>query len=484
MNFLRMKDAALLLFGVGLIVGCCNSNTAPRNKSPEIEITSPLNGALLARGDTVEILIDTSDEDGLISQVMFFIDSNLNYTDSDSPFVYYWNTSDESLGRHVIGVEVVDNDRAHTAQSLMVTLQWGYRQPEQASDGWETASLESVSMNEAPFVDLMNTLHHNEDHRVHGIVIVRHGKLVFEEYFAGLTHPTWSETPVTFDRERLHVLSSITKSFTATLLGIALQRGFISSADDCVFDYYPELVSLKTGLRQDLSLRHLVTMTSGLEWDESSLPLTDPDNDLTAFMQLARYTDEDIVAHILGRDMVAEPGAIYNYSGGNTNVLGNAIQRASGLRLDEFAQEYLFGPLGIEQSWWWLLRPDFVYASGDLALCPRDMARFGQLFLQNGFWNGEQIVSEEWVTNSATPSVLLPQPFGDGFRGYSHGWWPCIPAYGQEAYAAAGWGNQEIIVLPEHDMVVVFTGGAYWDPALMTPMQIMLGYILPSLQGN
>ncbi len=166
-------------------------------------------------------------------------------------------------------------------------------------------------------------------------------------------------------------------------------------------------------------------------------------------------------------------------------MLGNIIQRASGLRLDEFANTYLFDPLDIEVSWWWLLRPDFVYASGDLALRPRDMAKFGKLFLQNGSWNGEQIVSEEWVTLSATPQSHFTMPqwtFSYGLRGYSFGWWPNIITYGQGAYSASGWGGQAIIVLPEHDIVVVFTGGSYWEAPLLTPHEMMIGYVLPSIR--
>ncbi|MFC1529622.1 serine hydrolase domain-containing protein [Gemmatimonadota bacterium] len=358
-------------------------------------------------------------------------------------------------------------------------ISWEYQQPEQVDDGWETSSLDSVGLDPDHFVTLMNTLHGWTDHLVHGILVIRHGKLVFEEYFDGLTHPTWGETPVTFNRDRLHVLSSVTKSFTSALLGVAINRSMISSADDSVFDFYPELAHLSTGQKQDISLRHLVTMSSGLEWDEWTLPLTDPNNDLTSYLNLALNTTEDLVAHVLGLNLVAIPGTVFTYSGGNCNVLGNAIQRASGMRLDAFAREYLFEPLGIEESWWWIWRPDFVYCSGDLALRPRDMARFGQLFLQNGSWNGEQIISEEWVARSAMPIFFFDH---ERHRGYSHGWWPCTTSYGQGAYSASGWGGQDIFILPEHDMLVIFTGGGYWEDQPLTTHEMMVDYILPAIR--
>ena len=184
--------------------------------------------------------------------------------------------------------------------------------------------------------------------------------------------------------------------------------------------------------------------------------------------------------------MAAAPGSVFNYSGGNTNLIGNIIQKASGFRLDAFANAYLFDSLGITESWWWVVRPDFVYASGDIALCPRDMAKFGQLFLQNGTWEGEQIVPEEWVTSSATPWTVFSSSHWAsryfGASGYSYGWWPKSEAYGQGAYAAIGWGGQEIIIMPEYNMVVVFTGGSYWDAPLLNPHEMMISYILPSIQ--
>ncbi len=189
-------------------------------------------------------------------------------------------------------------------------VDWVYRPPAQVNDGWESASLQSVGVDRLPLVTLMNELRAHGRHLVHGIVIVRHGKLVFEEYFPGLTHPTFGEEPVVFDRETTHCLSSVTKSFTATLLGIAIERGFIAGGggiDQKVLELFPELEDLNVGQRRDVTLEHLVTMTSGLEWDERSYSLRDSRNDLTAWMSLARTTSEDLVRAVLARPMVATP---------------------------------------------------------------------------------------------------------------------------------------------------------------------------------
>ncbi len=351
---------------------------------------------------------------------------------------------------------------------------WVYHQPEQVDDGWQTASLADVGMDHQQLTIMMEVLRQNPGHLVHGIVIAVGGKLVFEEYFSGRTHPIYGEeAPIQFGRETKHTLSSVAKSVTATLLGIAIERGFVSSVDEHVFNYFPDYSDLNVGRKRDMSLEHLVTMSAGFEWDESSFP--DPRNDLTAWFR----HDGDLIRFVLERPMVADPGTHFTYNGGATNILGEVIGRASGVRLDQFSDTYLFTPLGISDFSWYFMRPDFVYASGDVSLRPRDVAKLGQLYLQDGMWNGEQILSREWVQASTQPAFTVDE--WDGHVGYSYGWWPKSPAYGNAALAAAGWGGQAIIVMPEFDMVAVFTGGSYWEAPLMSPHDMMLSFVLPAI---
>jgi CubicO group peptidase (beta-lactamase class C family) len=357
---------------------------------------------------------------------------------------------------------------------------WVYRPPEAVGDGWETASLDSLGLDPAPLTRLMNELQGHPGHLVHGLLIVRHERLAFEEYFPGRTHPTFGEEPIAFDRDTRHCLSSVTKSVTATLLGRAIELGDIESVDETVFTFFLDLQDLNVGDKGTLNLEHLVTMTAGLQWDEQSRSLRDPVNDLTAWLDLARNNTEDPVRAVLQRPLVAIPGTLFNYSGGLTNVLGKAIQNATGQRLDDFSREQLFAPLSIDDVWWWVLREDLVYASGDIALRPRDLARLGLLYLDGGRWNGHTLVSGEWIEGSAMVHSPLEES-GSGVVGYSHGWWVLGGEYGRGAYAALGWGGQGLFVLPELDLVVVFTGGSYWQPALLTPHEMMTGYILPSV---
>ena len=353
---------------------------------------------------------------------------------------------------------------------------WVYQQPEQVDDGWVTASLADVGMNVTPLAQLMDRLRASPGHLVHSILIVMGGQLVFEEYFPGRTHPTYGQRATVFGRDSLHCLSSVTKSVTATLLGLAIAEGSIASEDEPIFDFLPDYADLNTGQKSAITLKHLVTMSAGLQWDEWTYPIGDPRNDLTAWFN----HPGDLVRFVLERPVVADPGTVFVYNGGITNVLGEIIGHATGERLDRFS-EHLFAPLGITEYTWYFLRPDFVYASGDISLRPRDMAKLGQLYLQGGVWEGERVLPAEWVEASATPHFTLQDGFY-GHTGYGYGWWPKSEQYGEGAYAASGWGDQVILMVPDHDMVVVFTGGSYWAAPLLTSHEIVLGYILPSIR--
>ena len=343
-----------------------------------------------------------------------------------------------------------------------------YTVPSQTDDGWETNSLADVGMDETPIAQFMNELLNNIEHKIHSILIIKNGKLVFEEYFPGYA---FYNGPLTeFDRETKHNLASVTKSFTSALIGLAIDHGFIQDEDQKVFFFFPEYNGLNNEDKDKITLEHLLTMTSGLEWDESTYLYTDPRNDLSQL-----WSTNDPIRFILNRPIVTEPGTQFHYSSASTIVLGEIIHKATGLRADEFAREYLFTPIGVTDYQWRVLPNNVLYASGDLKLRPRDMAKLGDLYLHDGSWKGIQIISEWWVDKS-TNSFISASPNWVNWD-YGYQWWLYtheVNTQHIESFSASGWGGQKIFVFRSLDMVVVTTAGYYDEPQLEFQIGVLL----------
>jgi len=326
---------------------------------------------------------------------------------------------------------------------------------------------------------MMNRIQAQQNHRIHAILLVRNGELVFEEYFAG---EKWLSPgvyePVTFTRETLHYQASVTKSVTAIAVGLARDRGLLDLQVPAL-PFFPGLSDLATDGREAITLEHLITMRSGLPWDEHTVYYDQPANDI---YQL--FHNPDPIRYIFDKTLEAPAGSLFHYNSGCTNVLGKVVELVTGQELDSFTAEHLFEPLGIGGYEWSRLNPELVFASGGLWLKPRDMARIGELFLREGRWGDEQLLSSSWIAESVSSRSSFSYGWADG---YGFGWWTLAyqTAAGPiESYFAAGWGEQQIIVVPALDLVVVFTGGAYDEPAFRSPAQLMATYIIPSVQGG
>jgi CubicO group peptidase (beta-lactamase class C family) len=218
-------------------------------------------------------------------------------------------------------------------------------------------------------------------------------------------------------------------------------------------------------------------MTSGLEWDDETYPYTDPRNDL---YQLFRSSDP--VRYMLSKPLIEPPGSFFAYRNCNTNLLGVIVNNASENRIDYLSREYLFEKLGINTFEWQMISHNVVFCSGDLRLRPRDMAKFGYLYLNGGVWKGERIISQEWINQSVHPHISFSQSWAD-LDGYGYQWWLWDDIEGTDvnAYAASGWGGQWIIVLPDYNTVFVTTGGNYYTPEVIPIQFILKDYILPSI---
>ena len=355
-----------------------------------------------------------------------------------------------------------------------------YQVPAQADDGWETASITDAGMNPLPLIIMMNELLNRNDHYVHGILIIKDGKLVFEEYFSGEDlNFTGGYVHKNFDRNTLHFQASVTKSFTSALVGIAIDRGLINGVDEKMFSFFPEYQYLSNEEKDKITLAHMLAMASGIPWDEST-PYSDPRNDVRQL-----FISSDPIRYVLAKPLAAPPGTQFDYNSGTTCVLGEIVKKQSELSLKTFAERHLFTPLGISDYQWQMLPNNVTFASGGLYLRPRDMAKLGQLYLQKGVWNGESVISQEWVEASAQSFISVPSsenPMPGFIEEYGYQWWLGTFAKGNtHTYFAAGWGGQYIYVLPDLEMVVVLTAGAYEAGDYGVFYSIVNDYILNSV---
>jgi len=375
--------------------------------------------------------------------------------------------------------------------------QYAYQPPVAIDDGLAVGSLDEVNVDSSLLVKAVNDISGGRYGEIHSLLIFKDDQLVFEEYFPGYDYkwdgPGFHGARVNWSQDKEHNIHSAGKSITSACIGIAIDQGFIESVDQSVFDYLPEYQHLNTAGRDQITIEHLLTMTSGLEWDEWDSSYADSTNDV-----IALWVDcDDPIACILEKPLVSESGTDFTYSGGNMIVLGEIIKNATGMDIEAFSWQYLFEPLGIETPEWRWIDDRVIYAGGDQRLTPREMLRFGVTYLNGGVWDGQQIVSEQWVAKSATPypgpnntwfnHFVRPIPPGDttwGPRGYSYSWWTHqFSHFGEKypAFWAFGWGGQRIIVLPDQNAVVVFTGGNYtsMDPTV----KILTKYVIPALGG-
>ncbi len=337
-----------------------------------------------------------------------------------------------------------------------------------ADGDWPRATPESRGLDGPRLERLAARIEAGRDYPdLHSLLIVRHGDLVFERYFDG------------WNADRLHTLQSVTKSFTSALVGIAIERGAIESVDQRVLDFFEssEGIAHLDERKRRLRLEDLLTMRSGTDYHERGAG--SPHSQLNA---LASGWDR----FYLDRPMVTHPGSTFLYDSGGVILMSSLIHARTGLHADGYAQQHLFAPLGITRTRWYSNRDGHPHTGGGLDLRPRDMAKFGQLYLQRGRWGDRQIVPSEWVERSTRLHVELPR---QGHNvGYGYLWWIHEPdpdgAGEQHIYAAQGFRGQYIFVVPEHDLVVVVTGGTQNRTDQRKPISMLYEQVLPSLNRD
>jgi hypothetical protein len=261
-------------------------------------------------------------------------------------------------------------------------------------------------------------------------------------YFDPEWHPYYHGTG-------LHSMQSVSKTTSSIILGIAITRGdFKASLDTPLLKYF-DVAKVKNvdERKRRITLRHVLTMTTGLDWNEE-VAYDDPKNDAS----LMEATD-DWVQYVIDRPMAQEPGKVFNYSSGVTELLAYIFQKETGQDIEKYGGTYLFAPLGMK--YFWKRTPmGVVDTEGGLFLSGPDLAKLGYLYLHDGSWDGQQIVSKDWVKQSLAPFIDAEEGFKYGFK-----WW-LLPRTDRQGYVwmARGFGGQILMVYPEEDLIVVFTG--------------------------
>jgi CubicO group peptidase (beta-lactamase class C family) len=316
---------------------------------------------------------------------------------------------------------------------------------------------------------------------LHAVLVSRRDRLVLERYNPGADED-WGRSlgTVSFGPDTLHDLRSVTKSIVGLLYGIALDRGLVPPPAAPLLAQFPEYADLAADpARARLTIRHALTMTMGLAWDENRT-YKDPKNS-----ERAMENAPDRNRYVLEQPIVAAPGEKWIYGGGAVALLGALIARGAARPLQEFAREALFEPLGIRRFEWATGRDGVASAASGLRLRPRDLLRIGTLVLAHGEWNGRQIVSRAWLDASFRPAI----PTTGNLAGIQFGylWYlseATVPALAGPYRWIAGFGNggQRLWLMPDADLAVVMMCGNYNAPdQWITPLRVWREIVLANL---
>lgn len=329
-----------------------------------------------------------------------------------------------------------DDDDAAEARDDTSTTQAG-----EAADGgvpgdeWQVEAPEDHGM-DAATLEEARTYAFAEGNNTQSVVVVRDGVIVAEWYADGIDQDSWAAS------------WSMAKSVTSALIGIAIEDGLIPGVDEPMTTWFPEWAEDPDDPRADITLRHVLHMSSGLDWDEIY-----EDGDIAASEVATMVLSEpDQLAYAASRPAENEPGTVWSYSSGDTMLLSAVLEQATGMPVHEYAQQELFDPVGMDQVDWWRDTEGHTLTYCCLDTTSRDFARFGLLYLNEGLWGDEQVVPEGWVADSL-------EPFAESEGQYGYQWWlDDLDGVPEDMFRAAGHDGQWIFVIPSLDLVVVRNG--------------------------
>lgn len=290
-----------------------------------------------------------------------------------------------------------------------------------------------------------------QDYNIDSLTIIRNDYIVIDAYF----YP--------FTKDTKHIIHSCTKSIVSALVGIAIENGYIESVDQPVLSFFPQKTADNSdATKQALTLEHLLMMGSGLNCRDSYL------YNWRGLSEMR--TSDDWVQYMLDLPMVAEPGTRFEYCNGGSYLLAAILEQTTGMSALAFAENHLFGPLGITDVHWPTSPQGINIGWGEMYLKSHDMAKIGLLYLNEGHWEDKQVIPSSWVQASTSPQIRS----GTLSDNYGYQWWVDSGGY----YMALGFAGQFIFVVPEKNMIVVFTSGGDFP----VPEILLNNYILPA--GN
>ena len=342
--------------------------------------------------------------------------------------------------------------------------------PADLGDGWPVASVSDEGL-EAETITWMSEAAKNGNFgQIHCILIVRDGKLIFEEYYGG------------YHVNRLHPLASVTKSIVSILIGIAVDRGYIADIDSSIREYFPEYSDIFTNepQKKDLTTRHLLTMSSGFEWDEWSYPYT---SSLNSYYQMEHSSNW--TRFVLELPLIHTPGSIFTYNTANSIIQGDIIHNVCEQAADQWAESVLFEPLEITSYSWTKQNNGLPQTGGGLSLRPRDLAKIGFLLINAGKWQNQQIISQSWIEQSIIPAVTIWSGVKYGFN-----WWlrslPDINNFepqDNDIIYGFGYAGQYLFIIPRLEMIVVCTS---WNENELdsAPLGILYEFVLPAIDQD
>jgi CubicO group peptidase (beta-lactamase class C family) len=322
--------------------------------------------------------------------------------------------------------------------------------PLEITDGWQISTVAGENMDESFLNDAFQLVHNNERFvMARSLLVIRNGKIVAESY---------PHDPD--DAYRIENIQSCTKSFTSVLTGIALTKKYLDSVNQTFYSIYPDYF-INHPDKKNITVANALTMKTGINF-------IDGDNTRPLY-----ETEGSSVDYILSLPKNYEPGIVFQYNDGTPHLISAAIQQRYGKPLSFFADEFLFKPLGITDWKWEATNDGITFGAVSIFMKPRDVAKFGQMLLQNGKWGDQQIVDSSWIAEASVPHVTMHSP------GSSYGYYFWVyPAY--DGYAAVGHGGQFIFVVPPKNLVVIYTAWPYTSGDMFDNFNELADLILKS----